>query len=125
YAAGFAASGADVVGYDPADVPTPARVERASGVEEAVREADLVISLVTGALAVKVADEVGGRLADSTLYARLAAADPEGMEAVATAVGETAEQCADVAIIGSVKQLGGEASVLVSGPAAEPVAAAV
>ncbi|WP_028851356.1 DUF1932 domain-containing protein [Thermocrispum municipale] len=124
YAAGFAASGADVVGYDPADVPTPARVERASGVEEAVREADLVISLVTGALAVEVADEVAGRLADSALYADLNAAAPERMEAVATALGEAAQRFADVAIIGSVKQFGAEASLLVSGPAAEPVAAA-
>src|SRR5690606_13922381 len=124
YAAGFAASGADVVGYDPADVPTPARVERASGVEEAVREADLVISLVTGALAVEVADEVAGRLTDSALYADLNAAAPERMEAVATALGEAAQRFADVAIIGSVKQFGAEASLLVSGPAAEPVAAA-
>ena len=55
YAAGFAATGAAVTGYDPVAGPLPEGVTRAASAAEAVRGADLVISLVTAAHAVEVA----------------------------------------------------------------------
>ncbi|RRO16990.1 transferase [Saccharopolyspora rhizosphaerae] len=122
YAAGFAAIGATVVGFDPADPPTPHGVTSAPTTTDAVRGAHLVISLVTAAHAVDVAAEVAPELADTAVYADLNAASPQRKAEVAAALGEAATRCADVAIIGSVPRFGARTALVVSGPAAEEVA---
>lgn len=124
YAAGFAATGATVTGFDPADAPTPDGVTRVDGAVEAVREADLVLSLVTAAHAVEVAAEVAPHLGSATAYADLNAASPQRKQDVAEALGDAAERFADVAVIGSVPQFGPRTALIVSGPAAQPVASA-
>ncbi len=122
YAAGFAATGATVVGYDPVESPLPADVTRAASVAEAVRGAHLIISLVTAAHAAEVAAEAVGHLAETAVYADLNAASPERKGEVARALGDAAHRCADVAVIGSVPRFGPRTALIVSGPAAGEVA---
>src|SRR3954447_17459993 len=45
YAAGFAAAGVELTGFDPADVPTPVGVRRCADIAEAVDGAELVLGL--------------------------------------------------------------------------------
>lgn len=122
YAAGFAATGATVTGYDPADTPMLEGVTAAANIAEAVRGADLVISLVTAARAVEVAAESAPHLADTTVYADLNAASPQCKAEVAAALGEAAQRCVDVAVIGSVPQFGPQTALIASGPVADEVA---
>jgi len=124
YATAFAATGAHVTGYDPGDVPTPDGVARMPSAADAVRGADVVLSLVTGAHAVPVAGEVAGHLEPTAVYADLNAAAPERKQDVAAALGGAGDRFADVAVIGSVPQFGARTALLVSGPAADAVAAA-
>ena len=122
YAAGFAATGATVAGYDPAGPPMPEGVVATTTLRDAVADADLVISLVTAAHAVQVAIETAPHLRDSAVYADLNAASPQRKAEVAAALGEAADRCADVAVIGSVPQFGPSTALIVSGPASPAVA---
>ncbi|MBV2364347.1 RraA family protein [Streptomonospora nanhaiensis] len=122
YAAGFAAAGAAVAGFDPAQAPTPEGVDRAASTAEAVRGADLVISLVTAAHAVNAAAEAAPHLGPAALYADLNAASPRLKQEVAAALGEAAARYADVAVIGSVPKFGPRTALVVSGAAADEVA---
>ncbi|NHD19519.1 MULTISPECIES: NAD(P)-binding domain-containing protein [unclassified Actinopolyspora] len=122
YAAGFAAVGAAVVGYDPVVERIPEGVTRVDSVTEAVRGAQLVLSLVTAAHAVEVAAEVALNLERTAVYADLNAASPERKAEVAATLGDAAHRCADVAVIGSVPRFGQRTSLLTSGPASEEVA---
>ncbi|MDI2026985.1 NAD(P)-binding domain-containing protein [Saccharopolyspora sp. TS4A08] len=124
YAAGFAATGATVTAYDPATPPLPTGVAAADGVAAAVRDADLVISLVTAAHAVAVAAESAPHLGPNTVYADLNAASPQLKTDVAAALGDHSDRCADVAVIGSVPQFGPKTALIASGPASEKVAEA-
>ncbi|MBK0869300.1 transferase [Saccharopolyspora sp. HNM0986] len=123
YATAFAAIGASVNGYDPSDVPTPDGVSRMPSGADAVRHADVVLSLVTAAHAVTVAGDVAGHLEPSAVYADLNAAAPECKQDVAAALGDAGDRFADVAVIGSVPQFGAGTALVVSGPAAERAAA--
>lgn len=122
YAAGFAATGAAVTGYDPVAAPLPEGVTRAASAAEAVRGADLVLSLVTAAHAVEVAAEAAPHLAETAVFADLNAASPERKAEVAAALGDARHRCADVAVIGSVPRFGPRTALLASGPAAGDVA---
>lgn len=122
YASGFAANGAEVTGFDPADTATPEGIRRATGIADAVAGADLVISLVTAAHAVDVAAETAGTLGPQAVFADLNAASPQRKQEVGAALGEAAARYADVAVIGSVPQFGARTSLLVSGPATNEVA---
>lgn len=122
YAAGFAATGASVAGFDPADSPTPDGVRRAGSVAEAVEGAELVLSVVTAAHSVDVAREASAHLGSSAVFADLNSASPQRKEEVAAALGAAADRFADVAVIGSVPQFGTRTALLVSGPAAGRVA---
>ncbi|MBK1783681.1 NAD(P)-binding domain-containing protein [Prauserella cavernicola] len=122
YAAGFAATGATVAAYDPADSPTPQGVTRAASVADAVRGAKLVLSLVTGAHAVSVAADAAPHLESDAFYADLNAASPQRKQEVGEALGDAAPRYADVAVIGSVPQFGPSTALIVSGPVADDVA---
>lgn len=123
YASGFAATGAEVTGFDPAATATPDGASRAACVADAVEGADLVISLVTAAHAVSVAAEAAQRLTADAVYADLNAASPQRKLEVGAALGAAADRYADVAVIGSVPQFGARTALLVSGPATEKAAA--
>jgi 4-hydroxy-4-methyl-2-oxoglutarate aldolase len=122
YAAGFAATGGTVTAYDPAEPPLPDGVTAAASVGSAVRDADLVISLVTAAHAVHVAAESAAHLPSSAVFADLNAASPQRKAEIAAALGDAADRCADVAVIGSVPQFGARTALIASGPAADAVA---
>lgn len=122
YAAGFVAIGVTVVTYDPVDRSRPDGVATASSAAEAVRGADLVLSLVTAAHAVDVADEVASYLEPTAVYADLNAAAPQRKEEVAAALGAAADRCADVAVLGSVPRFGPQTALITSGPVCGDVA---
>ncbi|WP_435069696.1 DUF1932 domain-containing protein [Amycolatopsis thermoflava] len=115
YAAGLVARGWTVAGYDPADNATPAGVERADTPEVAVRDADVVLSLVGGRAAVEAAQSVAQFLPPAAVYVDMNAAAPEVKRTIAGMVGES--RFADVAVIGPVPAHGAATPVIISGHA--------
>lgn len=122
YAEGFAENGHAVVGYDPSTSSMLRGVEQAAGVADAVRAADLVLSLVTAAHATAVAQDAAQHLADTAIYADLNAASPQRKHEVADSLGSAAQRYVDVAVIGSVPKFGVRTSLVVSGPVADEAA---
>lgn len=57
YSSAFAQAGCEVQGFDIREVPVPEGVVFASSVEEAVQDAELILSLVTSRGAVAVAEK--------------------------------------------------------------------
>lgn len=120
YASGLAAHGWTVTGYDPASVPTPVGVRREAGPADAVRGADLVLSLVGGRHAQSAAEAVAPHLDESAVYADMNAGDPAAKILIADAVG--AGRFADVSVIGPVPRHGIATSVVISGAGATAAA---
>ncbi|MGW5718683.1 RraA family protein [Amycolatopsis sp. NPDC003865] len=114
YATGLVEHGWTVAGFDPADNATPAGVARAATPEEAVRGAELVLSLVGGRAAEEAARSAAAVLDPAAVYLDMNATAPEVKLAIADLVG--ASRFADVAVIGSVPAHGPATSVVVSGP---------
>ncbi|WP_432570700.1 RraA family protein [Kineococcus sp. SYSU DK005] len=115
YASGLAAHGWQVTGYDPADTTTPEGVHRAGTPEEAVREAEAVLSLVGGKVAQRAASSVAEHLPEGAVYVDMNAGDPAVKVAIADLVG--AHRFADVSVVGSVPAHGTATAVVVSGAA--------
>ncbi|MEU7817212.1 DUF1932 domain-containing protein [Pseudonocardia sp. NPDC049154] len=113
YATGLLAQGWVVTGYDPADNATPQGVIRAATPEDAVRDAEVVFSLVGGTAAETAAGSVSGHLAPGALYADMNAAAPAVKVRIAAAVGES--RFVDVSVVGSVPTHGSGTGVVVSG----------
>ncbi len=123
YAAGFAEHGWQVSGFDPADVPTPPRIERAATVAEAVRGCDLVLGLTGAKAALPVAREAAEHLGPSTVYADMNAGAPRLKQQIAEAVGAASTAAfADVSVIGSVPKYRHRTALVTSGPGAPVVA---
>ncbi|GAA0307312.1 DUF1932 domain-containing protein [Kineococcus aurantiacus] len=120
YATGLTARGWSVSGYDPADTPTPAGVERRLTPQEAVRDADFVLSLVGGKVAERAAGSVAEHLPPSAVYLDMNAGDPRIKTAIAEVVG--AARFADVSVVGSVPAHGSAAPVVISGEASATAA---
>jgi 3-hydroxyisobutyrate dehydrogenase-like beta-hydroxyacid dehydrogenase len=112
-AADLAAAGADVLGWDP--VVRPAGLVVASDAREAVRGADVVLSVNAAVVALEAAEGVADALDDGTLYADLNTSSPGLKRELARAV-----PClfADVALVGTVPATGLETPALASGPGA-------
>lgn len=116
YSAGFLASGWQVSGFDPADVATPAGVDRFDSVADAVRDAQLVLSLTSAKVAARAAADAAPHLADSTVYVDMNSASPAVKAGVAEAVGVAdGVLFADVAVIGSVPARGSKTELVISG----------
>ncbi|MCP2166591.1 RraA family protein [Goodfellowiella coeruleoviolacea] len=113
YAAGLVGLGWTVTGYDPADRATPPGVTRATTPEAAVRDAQVVLSLVGGRAAEGAAASVASFLDPGAVYVDMNAAAPEVKPRIAELVG--ADRCADVAVIGSVPAHGAATAVIISG----------
>src|SRR3954466_14761218 len=71
YATGFAAQGWTVTGFDPADNHTPTDVTRFADVADAVKDADLVLSLTGGKAALRAATALAPYLPTTALFADL------------------------------------------------------
>lgn len=114
YAATLAASGHEVAGYDPAQVPTPEGVTRAATPAQAVAGASHVLVLTGAAAAPAVAEQCGPHLAEDACYADFTSAAPAVMERL----GASIPHFSDVAILGPVPLHGHRAPLLASGPGA-------
>src|SRR4051794_34317016 len=76
YAAGFAAAGVELTGFDPADVPTPAGVERTADVAETVRNADLVLGLTGARYAKAVLEQAAPGMRPGACFADMNSGSP-------------------------------------------------
>jgi 3-hydroxyisobutyrate dehydrogenase-like beta-hydroxyacid dehydrogenase len=115
-AAGLAAAGARVRGYDPVVAPTDG-LESATGPAAAAEGADVVLAVAGASAAARVAAEVAPALRPEALYADLATAAPALKRTVARVVGP-ARFC-DVALMAPVPGRGVRTPALVSGDGAE------
>jgi 3-hydroxyisobutyrate dehydrogenase-like beta-hydroxyacid dehydrogenase len=108
------AAGCGVRGWDPAR--RPAEIATAASDREAVTGADVVLSINAAAVALQVAANVAGALADDALYADLNTAAPKLKLELAAAL---PVQFVDVALIGVVPNTGLRTPSLASGAGAE------
>lgn len=115
YAAGLVARGWDVTGYDPANTATPDGARRADSPAEAVRDAELVLSLVGGKVARSAAESVAAHLPPGAVFVDMNSMAPDAKRATAELVGP--HRFADVAVVGSVPEHGAATGVVVSGVA--------
>jgi 3-hydroxyisobutyrate dehydrogenase-like beta-hydroxyacid dehydrogenase len=112
-------AGCGVRGWDPARRAEPVRVPRARSAKDAVRGADLVLSVNAAAVALEVAEEVVPALTPSHVYGDLNTGPPalkSALEGVLLASGAT---FADVALLGPVTDGGIRTPALVAGSGAE------
>ena len=113
-AADLVAEGCTVRGWDP--VQRPAGIANAESALDAVRGADVVLSLNAAAVALDAAKGVADELDGDTLYADLNTASPQLKRNIAEAL---PVQFADVALTGVVPATGLGTRALVSGAGAE------
>ncbi|MBC2640486.1 MULTISPECIES: NAD(P)-binding domain-containing protein [unclassified Rhodococcus (in: high G+C Gram-positive bacteria)] len=115
YSSGFLAKGWEVTGFDPADTATPAGVLRFDDVADAVRGAELVLSLTSAKVALRAATDAAPHLAEGACYADMNAASAEVKNEVATVVERVGAVFADVAVVGSVPAHGVRTNLVISG----------
>ena len=109
-------AGADVIGYD---LKTPKRptTPMAETVAEAVSDADLVLSLNSSIVALRIAEQAAPNLKPGTLFADLNAGTPAFKQKLAELF--PAEVFLDVAVMGSIKEHGLTTPLIVAGPSAD------
>ena len=117
FAAALAASGHEVLGYDPANTPTPEGVTRTATLGESVTGAAYVLVLTAASAATGVAEECRPHLAEGACYADFTSSSPVIMDRL----GRTISGFADVAILGPVPLHGYRVPLLVSGPGAAAI----
>jgi 3-hydroxyisobutyrate dehydrogenase-like beta-hydroxyacid dehydrogenase len=118
-AAGLAAGGCSVRGWDPDAGRTAAGVDRAANPAEAAAGAGLVLSLATAAHALGAATSVVPALGSGQLYADLNTTAPALKRVIAAAIAPTGAVFADVALLGGVPARGVGTPALASGAGAE------
>lgn len=114
-AGGLAAAGADVVGFDPAEIADPP-VPVAGSAEEAVAGADVVLSLNSSTVARRVAQPLVGALADGAVYADLNTGTPAMKRGLAALFPDGV--FADVAVMSPVPGGAEKTPMAVAGPGA-------
>lgn len=116
YAAGFAALGHEVAGFDPLAPATPEGVTRTASPGAAVSTAELVLSLVGGAAAEQVAGAALPHLGAGAVYADMNTCAPATKAALASAAAAHDVLFTDVAILAPVPRAGFRTPLLASGP---------
>lgn len=124
-ASDLAEAGAEVHGYDPAEIPTPPGVRRHSDPDVAVSGADLVMAVTAAADAPMALTQVSGALSTRSLYADLATASPSSKVRLAELAANSGVEFADVALMAPVPGRGLSTPSLVSGGGATRYAEAV
>jgi 3-hydroxyisobutyrate dehydrogenase-like beta-hydroxyacid dehydrogenase len=109
--------GADVRGYDP-KVPVPVGVDSRSSESDAVRDADLVLSVNSAQDAASALDRALPALRDGTIWADLNTAAPSVKAALVERLHGQAVLVADVALLAPVPGKGLYTPMLASGPGA-------
>jgi 3-hydroxyisobutyrate dehydrogenase-like beta-hydroxyacid dehydrogenase len=125
YAADLVTLGWTVSGFDPAPVPTPSGLRRASSVAEAISGAELVLSLTGARSAVAVAVQAAEAIAPGACYADFNSASPADKREIEQALAATEAVVADVAVLGPVPRRRAATPLLASGPGATRVAEAL
>ena len=115
FAAGMAAGGAGVRGFDPAGVATPPGVDRRASAAEAVTGADVVIALTPAAQALDAARSAAGHAGSGAFYADFATGDPALKLQIAKLAREHGLRCIDGAIMNPVPLAGVATPVDVAG----------
>jgi 3-hydroxyisobutyrate dehydrogenase-like beta-hydroxyacid dehydrogenase len=118
-AAGMAAAGADVVGYDPAPVATPDGVHRVDDPRSAVPRVDAVLAVTAAADAPSALDQALDAIAPGTLFADLSTSPPGTMRELAAIADGAGLLFADVALMSVVPGNGVRTPAVVSGPGAD------
>ena len=118
----LAAAGAAVRGWDPARSAGPPGVSVAGDAGEAVRGADVVLSVNSAAAALEAARSVAGALAAGAIFADLNAAAPALKRTISEVLAGSGGVFADVALLRPVPGRGIRTPALVSGPGAERLA---
>lgn len=117
-AAGLAAAGAAVAGYDPADVPDPAGVARVPYPTEAVAGVDMVLAVTASADAPAAMAQALDAIPAGAVYADLATASAGIKRDLAQTAAGRGLDFADVALMSTVPGKGLRTPVLVSGSGA-------
>jgi 3-hydroxyisobutyrate dehydrogenase-like beta-hydroxyacid dehydrogenase len=117
-AADIVAGGAIVAGYDPADVATPAGVDRRNDPSAAVEEADFVLAITAAADATTALGQAIDAIAPGAIYADLATASPDEKRRLARTAAARDIVFADVALMAIVPGKGISTPSIVSGPGA-------
>lgn len=114
-ASDLAEAGADVAGYDPATVPTPAGVRRYDDPISAVAGSNLIMAVTAAADAGTALHQAIDHIPTGTTYADLATASPEAKRRLADVAGSRGIPFADVALMAVVPGNGVHTPSLVSG----------
>ncbi|MEL5992124.1 DUF1932 domain-containing protein [Microbacterium phosphatis] len=123
YARGLAEAGAHVTGFDP--WVASAGTGQVATLAEAVRDAELVLSLVGARASVGAARDAIEHMAPGALLADLNTASPEVKHDVATLAGAARVRVADVAVLAPVPRAALGTPLLASGEGAAAFAAAM
>lgn len=118
----LANAGAEVHGYDPADVATPDGVTRHGKPGPSVKGSTLVLAVTAAADAQEAIAQAWDEMRPGAVYADLSTAPPGRKEDLADTAGLRGLLFADVALMASVPGNGLATPALVSGPGAEDYA---
>ena len=119
YAEALVAAGHQVWGVDPADVETPAGVQRVA--ELPVSGLDVVLVVTSARVAGILSETTLPRVGPGTVWVDMTTASP-GQKAAAVQRAAAGVGYVDIAILGPVIQQGTDTPLLVAGADAEPVA---
>lgn len=121
-AADLARAGAEVHGFDPADVETPEGVIRHPEPSEAVPGADVIMAVTAATDARTAMQQASGHIGKQALYADLATADPSLKQDLAAIAARQGILFADVALMAPVPGRGLSTPALSSGTGASAFA---
>lgn len=124
-AADLAAAGAEVHGYDPADVATPQGVIRRDEPGSSVEGTGLVMAVTAAADAQRAIAQAWSEMKRGTIYADLSTAPPGFKEDLADTAALRGLPFVDVALMGTVPGKGLATPALASGPGAAAYAGIV
>lgn len=119
YAADLAANGHTVTGYDPVASTAPDGVALAASPGDAVRDAELVLSITPAKFSLGNARDVMPDVPMDAVWADLSSASPATMAEAALHASERGIPFADVAILGPVPLKGASTDLIVSGTGVE------
>ncbi|MCH1881338.1 DUF1932 domain-containing protein [Agrococcus sp. ARC_14] len=119
YARGLAEAGFEVHGYDPFAQLDDRRVTQHADLAEALRPADLVITLVGARAARAVTEQVLAALEHTPLLADLNTGSPALKRELGALAGAQGVPFVDIAVLAPVPRAGAQTPLMVSGPDAE------
>jgi 3-hydroxyisobutyrate dehydrogenase-like beta-hydroxyacid dehydrogenase len=114
----LAGAGASVRGFDPAQ-PAVDGVDLVATASDAVRGAEVVLSVNAASVAVAVAESLAGALDGGAVFADLNTASPGAKRAIAAVVAPAGARFADVALMAPVAGSGLRTPALASGDGAD------